>query len=70
MEGGKYRRRSFVSSVISLFTEDLSLFSQARDFFLIITLCFGIACAGILVLRPTFMALFGYGTLGGRLEYD
>lgn len=44
--------------------------NTARDFFLIITLCFGMACAGILVLRPALMAFFGYGTLGGRLEFD
>ena len=48
----------------------LTRHTQARDFFLIITLCFGMACAGILVLRPTVMALLGYDTLGGRLDFD
>jgi hypothetical protein len=48
----------------------IGFFNTARDFFLIVTLCFGMACAGILVLRPALMALFGYGTLGGRLEFD
>lgn len=41
-----------------------------RDFLLIITLCFGMACAGILIVRPTLMALYGYDTLGGRLDLD
>jgi hypothetical protein len=43
---------------------------QARDFLLIVTLCFGVACAGILIVRPTLMALYGYDTLGGRLDLD
>ena len=42
----------------------------ARDFLLVITLCFGMACAGILIVRPTLMALYGYDTLGGRLDLD
>jgi hypothetical protein len=45
-------------------------FSKARDFLLVITLCFGLACAGVLIIRPTIMALYGYDTLGGRLDLD
>ncbi|CAA7268448.1 unnamed protein product [Cyclocybe aegerita] len=42
----------------------------SRDFFLIIGLCVGLACACVLVLRPAVMAAVGYGTLGGVLELE
>lgn len=61
---------SRISSLRNVALLTLGFLNTARDFFLIITLCFGMACAGILVLRPAVMAFFGYGTLGGRLEYD
>ena len=71
---GKYQERGLCKLSFGAFyilvNRDLSLtpYIPARDFFLIIVLCLGLACAGILLLRPTAMAIFGYGTLGGRLD--
>ena len=34
-------------------------FHAARDFFLVITLCFGLACAWMVLARPVMMNWFG-----------
>ena len=69
---GAWRRRRFViqekgfsewcSKRKREITEE---FSKARDFLLVVTLCFGVACAGILIIRPTIVALYG-----GRFDLD
>ena len=55
---------------ISLKTFFLRPFHAARDFFLVVTLCFGLACAWMVLARPIMMNWFGFiGSRSGDDEY-
>lgn len=55
----------------SFYTVILALHSNiARDFFLIITLCFGLACAWMVLARPIMMNWFGSRSGDGYIYMD
>ena len=67
-----YRLGRFILSISfreSVSLKPLRLFHAARDFFLVITLCFGFACAWMVLARPILMNWFGFAGRRSADEY-
>lgn len=55
----------FFLNFTKIFFKKTPIFLAARDLFLVITLCFGLACAWIVLVRPIMMNWFGF--VGSRI---